>query len=329
MQQEPTIDTSKLNEKSAELFDIIRTNKGVLMLKGKAGIAKSATCKFIADNVYYNGKPLKFIDLRLSQMDETHFGFPYRSKPEKYDFEVMNFASPNWFIDAINEPCLINFEELNRCSQDVQNAALQILCERTLNGHKLPDHVFMIATGNMGEEDGCNVQDFDNALINRLIMIDFDMTFEEWKNNYAKDNVLTHIVDFVEDNVESHYYSTPDYLKENEGLPFATPRSWTHLSNSCMFLEKNEMLDHVKTNAKCFIGEHSANAFHSWLVDLKNVTFDKIISGKVHKHYFEEKDLKSKLNEINDLIKRDIYSVKNITESQRANLERLFKEYKI
>ena len=327
----PTIETSQLNPKTIELWDMIEAKMGVVMLRGRAGVAKSATCKFIADNVMYNGKPLKFIDLRLSQMDETDFGFPYRKPSDKYDFEVMNFALPSWFNEAIREPVLINFEELNRCSQDVQNAALEILNERTLHGKKLPDHVFMIATGNMGDEDGCAVQEFDNALINRLIMVDFELSYEEWCKYYANENVLSHIVDFLGDNKEKHFYSLKEYLDNNEGKPFATPRSWTNLSSSAACFEDNEreMVDFIAENGASFIGKESIGAFVTWLKDLRNITFDKIASGQLHTKYFDEKQLVKGLKDIQKSIKKGDLSVKSLTRSQQKNVENLFTTYNI
>ena len=230
-----TIDTSSLMPKQLKLWRLIRNRAGVVMLRGKAGVAKSATCNAIAKGVIYDGQPLNFIDLRLSQMDETHFGFPYRQKAKDgSNYEVMDYAMPEWFEEACDKPTLINFEELNRCSQDVQNAALEILNERTLHGKKLPDHVYMIATGNMGEEDGCAVQEFDNALINRLILVDFELSYEEWCEYYANENVTNYVVDFVADYKEQHYYTPKAKILENEGLPFATPRSWTNLSKVLM-----------------------------------------------------------------------------------------------
>jgi hypothetical protein len=327
----PTIDTTLLNDKTIELWDMIEAKMGVVMLQGRAGVAKSATCKFIADNVRYNGKPLKFIDLRLSQMDETHFGFPYRKESDKYDFEVMNFALPKFFNEAMREPVLINFEELNRCSQDVQNAALEILNERTLHGNKLPDHVFMIATGNMGDEDGCNVQQFDNALINRLIMVDFELSYQEWCEYYANENVMTHVVDFINDNTDLHYYSKKDYLDNNEGLPFASPRSWTNLSKSAVYFQDShsELIDFVSENAKGFVGEYSATAFVGWLKDLRNVTFDKIVSGGLHTRYFDEKQLIKSLKDIKKQISKGDLSVNNLTKTQKTRVEKMFADFNV
>jgi len=324
---EPTIDTSGLTAKLLDYWEMIFERKGVVMLRGKAGIAKSATCQFIADNVIYNGKPLRYVDLRLSQMDETHFGFPYRKMSEKFGFEVMDFALPKFFEDAMTEPVLINFEELNRCSQDVQNAALELLNERTLHGRKLPDHVFMVATGNMGEEDGCHVQQFDNALVNRLILIDYTLPYEEWCADFANKNVINYVVDFLAENTTTHYYSQRAYLESNEGKPFASARSWTNLSEPLLLLDNNlsEIMSFVKEDGQSYVGDFSANAFYEWMKDLQNITLAKIKDGTLHTKYIQKEILVKRLSEI----KKSKLNLKDMTEQEQANVNALFEKYKI
>ena len=125
MQQEPTIDTSLLNKKEADLFNTIIENNGVLIIKNKENMPKSYNCKSISDNVFYNSNPLKFIDLRLSQVDEV-------------------LILDNWLLDEIKEPCLINLYDFEYCSQEVEKLVFEILSKRTFNGIKIPDHVFFI-----------------------------------------------------------------------------------------------------------------------------------------------------------------------------------------
>ncbi|MEC8273644.1 MAG: AAA family ATPase [Bacteroidota bacterium] len=329
---EITIDTSALMPKQLKLWRLIRNRAGVVMLRGKAGVAKSATCNAIAKGVLYNGQPLNFIDLRLSQMDETHFGFPYRQKAKDgSNYEVMDYAMPEWFEEACDKPTLINFEELNRCSQDVQNAALEILNERTLHGKKLPEHVYMIATGNMGEEDGCAVQEFDNALINRLILVDFELTYEEWCEYYANENVTNYVVDFIADYKEQHYYTPKAKILENEGLPFATPRSWTNLSKVLMpMAESNNfssIINFVKKYGKSYVGKDASIDFQNWLGQVHNITFDKVIAGKVREYYFTKSDLVRQLKAIKSDVKKGVLKTDKLNKREQENLKSTFEKF--
>ena len=314
----PTIDTSALQPKQLKLWRLIRTRAGVVMLRGKAGVAKSATCNAISKGVLYEGEPLQFIDLRLSQMDETHFGFPYRQKSPEGNFEIMDYAMPEWFESACAVPTLINFEELNRCSQDVQNAALEILNERTLHGKKLPDHVYMVATGNMGEEDGCSVQEFDNALINRLIIIDFDMTFPEWRKYFADENVSDLIISFLKEHTQ-HYYTQTDKIEM--GKPFATPRSWTNLSSLIEDLDDiEEIKEMVEEFGFSYIGTSATVSFVTWLNEALTISISEVLKGtnKIGKLS------RSEINKIIQDIERDYLTVEKLNINQINNLVKFF-----
>ena len=322
-------DITGLTTKTKKLWAMISPRAGVVMLKGKAGIAKSATCKFLSENVKVNdptsefhGDSLQFLDLRLSQMDETHFGFPYRKTEKNADYgqdlEVMYHALPEWFHQACEKPTLINFEELNRCSQDVQNAALEILNERTLHGHKLPDHVYMIATGNMGEEDGCAVQEFDNALINRLIMINFDMNFKEWKENFADEHVNDYIVRFLEESTE-HYYTSEKNL--DVGKPFATPRSWTNIS---AVIDKKKSIEDIITFVEKFgtsyVGTAATVSFTTWLNEEVTLNLNEVLEGtdKINRLSRSER------HKIIQDVQRECLTVEHLEEYQIANLIKFF-----
>jgi len=320
-------DASSLSPKAKKIWIKMFPRKGVVMLKGKAGIAKSATCQLIADSVKvtsgaYAGQSLRFEDLRLSQMDETHFGFPCRTtkicKRTGEEIEVMDYALPRWFHEACEYPTLINFEELNRCSQEVQNAALELLNERTLHGHKLPDHVFMIATGNMGEEDGCAVQEFDNALINRLIMVNFDMSFKEWRDQFAQKNVNDYIMRFLEESTE-HYYTSIKNL--DVGKPFATPRSWTNMSG---IIEKKktiqDVIRFVEKYAMSYVGSAATVAFVTWLNEEVTLNLAEVLEGsdKVGRLSRSEK------HKIIQDIQRECLTVEDLKDYQIKNLITFF-----
>ena len=230
----------------------------------------------------------------------------------------MCYALPKWFEEACKRPTLINFEEINRCSQDVQNAALEILNERTLHGKKLPEHVYMVATGNMGEEDGCSVQEFDNALINRLILVEFDMTFPEWVEYYAKDNVSELIVTFLKEHTQ-HYYTQTDKIEM--GKPFATPRSWTNLSRLIEDLDSiEEIKEMVEEFGFSYVGTSATVAFVTYLNEALTITISEVLNGtdKIGKLS------RSEINKIIQDIERDYLTVEKLSEKQIFNLIKFF-----
>jgi len=237
-----------LTEKQLLYFQIMLPKEGVLYIQSKPGIAKSATAKAIAVKM-----GMVYFDIRLSMVDETDVGlYPNVNDvdiPEKFTFstenvvnsgvtkktlqmKVLSHVVPEWSVKANSRPTLIHFEELNRASLHVRNAALQLLLEREIGiNFKFNDGVYMMASGNLGEEDGTDVEEFDNALNNRLIFVNHSLSFDEWKEDFANEHICPTILGFLNGYPE-YLYKDPT---ENRAS-YATPRSWTFLS---AFIFKN------------------------------------------------------------------------------------------
>jgi hypothetical protein len=217
----------KLTIKELKYFKIMLAKSGVLYITSKPGIAKSAIIKSIADKLGF-----AFYDIRLSMVDETDVGlFPKVGTVtvNGVEWDILKHVPPEWGFLANEKPSIIFFEELNRSQLSVRNAALQILLERSI-GFKFHfnDNVLMVASGNLGEEDGTDVEEFDSALNNRLIHVKHLLTIEEWVDGFAREHVHPTIVSFVTTNGE-HFYKKSDNEKDN--YAYATPRSWTFLSD--------------------------------------------------------------------------------------------------
>jgi hypothetical protein len=231
------------------LTKIIKTQFGVLYVKGKPGTGKSAIMKKIAENEGWN-----FIDLRLSEVDESDFLVPKVVENEDGTYTTHRSVM-DIFRQANQEPTLIFFDELNRATQAVRNAALQVLLDRTVGQYRLNDNVFMASAGNLGEEDGCEVEEFENALKGRLITFKHELSFPEWKEAYADKNINPVIVSFLENSPE-YMFKIP---AENEDA-YPSPRSWDFLSK---YIEKNfgkgssigDWIEDIKMIGYCFVGQ--------------------------------------------------------------------------
>jgi hypothetical protein len=294
----------KLSKKERFYFDIMNSGNS-LYLRGKPGTAKSALGLSIAKKL-----GMEYVDLRLSQIDETDIGlYPVLSdaytKLEKLkklkelgglkdkEFEelkdpilnsikegqvdILHFAVPEWAFNANLKPTIIHLEELNRANMHVRNAALQLLNERQIGDLKLNDGVLLMSSGNLGEEDGTEVDEMDLALSNRLVIVDHNLSYEEWIENYAKENVWSIIIDYIRAN-PGEYYKLPN---EKE-IRYATPRSWTNLSkfiihkwgtNSENLKEITEFLLH---DGRSFIG-NSITGFVRYCQDISNININDIL----------------------------------------------------
>ena len=250
---------------------IIKSQSGVLFIKGRPGIGKSALLRFIAETQGWN-----FIDLRLAQMDETDFRIPYVKDID--GVRVSGYAHPEWILRANKTPTLICFDEINRASLAVRNAALQLFLEREIGEIKINNNVFMVALGNLGEEDGTEVEEFDNALNNRLIHYKYDMSFPEWRTGYADEKVNPWIISFIENNLD-FYYRAPAEGDDTGAYP--TPRSWTFLSDliTSVYGEKchpSTFLNLVKSCGHSYIGT-GVTKFLRYCEDTLAISIDDII----------------------------------------------------
>ena len=262
-------DLSALNAKELTYFRQMLPKSGVLFLTSAPGLAKSAIIRSIAKKIKkleivkkLNGevdvdksgkviaKEMFYIDLRLAMLDETDVGL----FPDKKELKVtengeeilkafLDHIVPKWAYLSNNPPAkkdkndklpycgtIIHFEELNRAPLAVRNAALQILLERCIGFEfEFNSNVFMVSTGNLGEEDGTDVEEFDAALNGRLIHMEHTLTLEEWINFYANEHINNIIVRFLTAHPDLYYIGKK--FRNEKDKSYASPRTWTFLSD--------------------------------------------------------------------------------------------------
>ena len=305
MSKEMLENMSKLTEREREYFMSMWPKSGVLYITSKPGIAKSAIARSIAKKMNFS-----YMDIRLSMVDETDVGlYPNISSveidnpdiidnpelandsntPKKISIKCLDFVVPKWAVKANQRPTIIHFEELNRASLPVRNAALQILLERQIGTEfRFNEFVLMIASGNLGDEDGTDVEEFDAALNNRLIHHPHTLSADEWIDGYAKENVHPIIVSYIKNYPERLYQEAGENNKA-----YATPRSWTFLSdfivnNFSKINENGEVESGMKASPKDFLSTltkvghtyigNSAVKFYTYCQDMINISINDVLN---------------------------------------------------
>ena len=266
----------QLTTKEKEYLAIMWPKYGVLNITSKPGVAKSAIGLSIANKL-----GMRYIDIRLSMVDETDVGlYPAVSEivVDGKSIKCLDFVVPRWAIEANRQPTIIHFEELNRASQQVRNAALQILLERCIGmDFNFNENVLMMSSGNLGDEDGTDVEEFDAALNNRLIHIDHVLGVDEWLENFAIDKCHSLVVGYIKAHPEQIYKTS----ENSKG--YATPRSWTMLSH---FITRNfgknasprDFLPLLKKVSHGYIG-NSAMKFVQYCEDMLNISIQDVINN--------------------------------------------------
>lgn len=299
-----------LTERQKKYFRIMRAQSGVLFITAEPGVAKSAIMKRIASKL-----GMKYFDIRLSMIDEIDVGlFPYRNDMEidyndgsqetvKKLISVMSYAIPEWAVRANQEPTIIHFEELNRAPLAVRNAALQILLERAIGtSFKFNDNVFMVSSGNLGDADGTDVEEFDRALNNRLIHVSHTLTLPEWISDFADEHVHPVIVSFLKDN-EEHFLHSFDEKRSKESAAYATPRSWTFLSD---YIVSNYGMD---------------SSIREWVGDMREISSSYVGSGASQRFIrFLDESLRFGVRDILDRYDEIKSQLKQITRDKKSEL---------
>lgn len=263
---------SNLTEREQLYFRVMWAKYGVLYITAKPGVAKSAIARSIAEKMGF-----RYMDLRLSMVDETDVGL-FPSVGEIEGVKCLEHVIPRWALEANKQPTIVHFEELNRASQAVRNAALQILLERQIGiNFGFNDTVLMMASGNLGDEDNTDVEEFDSALNNRLIHYKHVLTTKEWIENFAEENVHRTIVSYIKAHPEQLY-------KVADGVQaYATPRSWTMMSE---FITKNfgkdadprAFLPLLKQVAASYVG-NSAMKYVQYCEDMLNINIMDVLNN--------------------------------------------------
>lgn len=232
-----------------------------VLLRGRHGIGKSQIIRQVAQNISQaTGNDLEVIDRRLSQMSEGDVvGLP------STDGNTTRFNPPDWYIKACKAPCVLFLDELNRSTQEVMQAAFQIVLDRELNGHKLHPDTRVYSAVNSSSE--YTVNEIDPALLDRFWCVDLEPEVSDWlswaKTRSAdKGGPLSDvIVEFISKNP-----SFLDPSSKQPGAVDASRRSWERLNDALVASEKINTPADPLFYAICtgFIGTEATIAFHTF-----------------------------------------------------------------
>lgn len=219
------------------------------MLWGPPGIGKSEIVRQVADDINYN-----LIDLRLSTLDAPELrGLSFIDQQEKSTV----WFRPEFLPTKKDARSIIFLDELNRGTPDTQGSALQLILDRRIGNHVLPDETLMIAAANPPDE-GEIVYELTNAMKNRLmhVMVRPDLeSFMDWALN---NSIHPHVLTFLKVKPE-FLYGGPKPNPENYVFP--TPRTWKWVSD---VLKRNIGTARVEKSAVAgLVGDASSTSFYA------------------------------------------------------------------
>lgn len=189
-------------------------------VQGQPGVGKSAVVGEYAKSI-----GAEFIDVRLAYYGPQDVqGYPYLASDEN-GHKTMCFSKPAYWPKTSNP--VIALEEFNCATRAVQNTALQLLNERRVGEHILPDNALIVLLGNRAE-DRVNIERLSSAVVNRIVNIRVRLDLKSWITWGQNNGVDPLVLAFI------HF--RPDLLSNFKGASwdgvsnFASPRTWEKAS---------------------------------------------------------------------------------------------------
>jgi hypothetical protein len=246
-----------------------------VFLWGPPGIGKSELVAGIAEEL--GGV---CVDLRLGQMEPTDIrGIPFYNK----DSGKMDWAPPIDLPDeefASQYPIVVLFlDEMNQAAPAVQGSAFQLILNRRIGKYVLPDNVVIVAAGNRESDKGISYR-MPTPLANRFVHLEMRSDFDAWQQWAVNNRIHKDVVGYI----SFAKQDLCDFDPRSSGRSFATPRSWTFVSQLLEDGEDDTNMDLIAGT----IGEGLAVKFMAHRKIASNMPKpEDILSGKI-------KELKTK-----------------------------------
>jgi hypothetical protein len=207
----------KINEVKNALNYITKTGLCPLLM-GQHGIGKTESVKqFAIENGY------EFIDLRLGTQEPGDLlGLADFEKNENGEIITTKFFRPSWF--PTHGKHVVFLDEINRAPKYVLQAVFQLILDKRIHEHVLPEETIVVAACNPDTEDYDVTDMSDPAFLDRFCVIKVENDLNTFLEFATKSNVDSSITHFLAEN--------PTYLASNnedfEIESFVNPsnRSW-------------------------------------------------------------------------------------------------------
>jgi len=297
-----------INE-AKKILPVIMEEKEVPILVGHAGVGKTEIVKEIGKET---GREVTI--LVLSQMEPGDLlGMPAR------DGDRTVWLKPDWFPKSGN--VILFLDEINRASDITRAAVMQLLLDRRLNDHILPDGVWLVAAMNPDTDRYELNQIIDQAFIDRFAWIKVTNNLRDFKNYVSKlkvknDAYLQALQKYYE--VDYTVFQLDSDFELPEIAP--TPRAHLRAMKIVNALTARGLQDHLDEILSGIIGKKYATQMLQFIKELalNPLTVDDILNINTQK--IKSAKPGERVNALNQLIAYLKQEYKNITKEQLDNI---------
>jgi hypothetical protein len=247
--------------------------KRPLFLWGPPGIGKSDIVKQMGEELNAH-----VIDIRLSLWEPTDIkGIPYFDSNLKKMVWAPPIELPDEELASKHKMIILFMDEMNSAAPAVQAAAYQLVLNRRVGTYKLPDNVHIVAAGNRETDKGVTYR-MPAPLANRFVHLEMKVDWDDYFQWAVDNRIHKDVIGFLTFSKKDLY----DFDPKSASRAFATPRSWTFVSE--LLFDDDENNDTLTDLTAGAVGEGLAIKFmaHRKVASkLPNPT--DILKGKVKK----------------------------------------------
>jgi hypothetical protein len=248
------------------------------LFTGEAGLGKSAICQQWVKKQKERNPDFFFLDLRIAYMEAPDMiGFPEKVMATANGKEILTtiHAIPEiWPMEDDTEG-LILLEEPNRGTTGVMNCLMQVLTDRKIHLHNLPEKVIIAGCVNPDSAE-YDVNAMDAALRDRFedFEVEYDhLSFHEFMVNKSWDSDVIRF--FGESGI--WVYKTSDQI--GEGQRYISPRTISKINAAMRANLKGDRQLH-RIVSTSILGKEIGNEFNKFCYDQAPVTAQDILKDK-------------------------------------------------
>jgi len=208
------------NRAKSSIFHAMK-KKRPIFLWGPPGIGKSEIVHQIGNDL-----DAHVTDIRLSLWEPTDIkGIPYFNSNENTMVWAPPAELPTEEFAKKHKYIILFLDEMNSAAPSVQAAAYQLILNRKIGTYKLPDNVLIVAAGNRDADKGVTYR-MPAPLANRFVHLELTVSFDDWFQWAVEHNIHADVAGYLQFAKKDLY----DFDPKSPSRSFATPRSWTFVS---------------------------------------------------------------------------------------------------
>jgi len=239
------------------LSRVIMESGEIPLVWGHFGVGKTDLAKELAIET---GR--KLIILVISQMEPGDLiGMPARDEGKTV------FLKPDWWPE--DGKAIILIDEINRAHRSIRNAIMQLLIDKRIHNHVLPNDVWIMAAANPPDEEYDQVELItDPAFMSRFFHLEITPDPLEWIEWSKSVGVPGEVSDFIAEYPE---LLTKDRMVSMRLDLRPSPRSWFKLGKVLRNLDKENFEKYGYILAAGIVGPEAARTFVNKTKGIANI----------------------------------------------------------